>query len=241
MQSWIGGDSVPSDLDACITSSFSHVIVHGLRPKAFHNHTVAALSQGRLRSIESIGGTSQYEIERDSQDICGPFAGLTLGPANSTNDYVLSGSASDSSVRRFISIDGRPFMSGVRQKASEVLFLASEDVADLDAEVGDTPLSAYFSRLLPHAMALRVIGEESWRPSGTTRGGYHRRSASATELRIPELRSPAASHDPAQVPHNNSLHTAQLSKELTEHNATFRENTGNFGILFSWKIIIRSR
>ena len=209
------------------------MVVHGLRPKAFHNDTVAALSQGRLRSIESIGGTSQYEIERDSQDICGPFAGLTLGPANSTNDYVLSGSANDSGVRRFISIDGHPFMSGVRQKASEVLFLASEDVADLDAEVGDTPLSVYFSRLLPHAMALRhVFGEESWRPSGQhaaviiddplLRPSYG-------FLNFEALRRLMIRHrfhtTIAFIPHNYQRNSPSITR-------MFRENTGNFGICF---------
>lgn len=167
LESWVGGNDVPEDVLACLTSRCSHLIVHGLRRKRFDVNTVAALSQYRFVSIESVAETSQYEIDRNSKDICGPFAGLTFGLANPANDRVLSGPSDKRTVRPLISIDGRPLMAALRGNAAEILFLASEDVADLDAEIGDTPLSEYFSRLLPHAMALRhVFGEESWRPTG---------------------------------------------------------------------------
>lgn len=59
-------------------------------------------------------------------------------------------------------------MVSVRLEGAEVFFVASEDVADLASEVGDSLLSEYFSRLLPHAMALRyVAGEQCWRPCKT--------------------------------------------------------------------------
>jgi hypothetical protein len=233
MQSWVGGNSLPSNLAACITSRFSHVIVHGLQPNSFHAHTVAALSQGRLRSIESIGSAGQYEMERNSRDICGPFAGLTLGPANPTNDHVLSGSVTDPDVRQFISIGGHPFMLGVRQKASEVLFLASENVADLDAEVGDTHLSVYFSRLLPHAMALRhVFGEQSWCPSGQhaaviiddplLRDSYGFLNFEALRRLMNRHRFHTTI---AFIPHNYRRNSASTTR-------MFRENSDNFGICF---------
>jgi hypothetical protein len=64
-----------------------------------------------------------------------------------------------------ILIGGRPFMALVKDEGREVLFLASEDVADLDAEADDISLVEYFSRFVPHAMALRyVFGDHSWRP-----------------------------------------------------------------------------
>jgi len=56
-------------------------------------------------------------------------------------------------------------MATVRLDGTEILFIASEDVADLTTEVGDAPLAEYFSKLLPHAMALRhAAGDECWRP-----------------------------------------------------------------------------
>ena len=56
-------------------------------------------------------------------------------------------------------------MAAVKRDKTEIVFLASEDTADIDAEVGYAPLSDYFSRLMPHAMALRqIFGEECWRP-----------------------------------------------------------------------------
>ncbi len=156
MESWVGGSALPESLVSCLTSRFSQLIVYGLRPKAFDAKILAALSQGRFQSIEPIGEASQYSIDRNSQDICGPFAGLTFGPTNRANDCVFFGTRVDPDSRQLISIGGRPFMLAVRRKASEVLFIASEDIADLNAEVGDTPLTVYFSRLVPHTMAYPV-------------------------------------------------------------------------------------
>jgi hypothetical protein len=233
MLRWVGGNALPEDLIACLTSRFEHVIVHSLRPQAFDANTVAALSKGRFQSVGPIGAADQYEIDRNSQDICGPFAGLTFGPANSTNDCVLSGTGDSHGVRQLISIGGRPFMAGVRWATSEVLFLASQDVADLDAEVGDTPLSAYFSGLVPHAMALRrVFGEESWRPSGQhaaviiddplLRDSYG-------FLNFESLRRLMKRHrfhtTIAFIPHNYRRSSPSTTR-------MFRENTGNFGICF---------
>jgi hypothetical protein len=166
MKEWLGPDGISADLVAFLLSRFAHLLVHGVRAEPFDTDMVAALSRGKLQSVHGIDGESPaYEVARNSQDICGMFSGLSFGPANPVNDHVFSSSGSDPAVRRLISIGGRPFMAAVRLEETEVLFVASEDVADLNAEVGDAPLAEYFSRLLPHAMALRyAAGEECWRP-----------------------------------------------------------------------------
>lgn len=165
-EKWIGGDTFTADLASFLLSHCSSVIVHGLRPGAFDAGLIAALSQGRLRSVQRVQAAgSTYDIAKDARDISGPFSGLSFGPANPVNDHVLAGDGTESSVRPVISIGGRPFMTTIKLGGSEVVFLASEDVADIDAEVGDAPLYEYFSRLVPQAMALRYIyGEECWRP-----------------------------------------------------------------------------
>ena len=166
MKEWVGLDGIPADLIAFLLSRFSHLLVHGLRVEDFDTKMVVALSRGRLQSIHAIdGGGPPYEIAENSQDICGSFSGLSLGPANSASDHVFSVGGSGPPLRKLISIGGRPFMAAVRTEGAEILFMASEDIADLNAEVGDAPLAEYFSRLVPHAMALRyAAGDECWRP-----------------------------------------------------------------------------
>jgi hypothetical protein len=167
MKQWVGIDGIPAGLVAFLLSRFAHLIVHGLRAEAFDSELVAALSRGRLRSVAAIDPESScYAVARDAKDVCEAFAGLSFGPVNSTNDHVLSPGVGDASVRELISIGGRPFMAAVKSEGAEILFVASEDVADLNAEVGRAPLAEYFSRLVPQAMALRhVAGDECWRPS----------------------------------------------------------------------------
>ena len=127
---------------------------------------IAALSNGRLQSARPVPDIGQpYEIASNTREICGAFSGLSFGPINSANDRVFSPGAADAAIRTPISIGGRPFMALVKWDNTEVLFLGSENTADLNEEVGNAPLSEYFSRFVPHAMALRYIfGEQSWQP-----------------------------------------------------------------------------
>lgn len=166
IKEWLGSDEIPTDLIAFLSSRFPHVLVHGLRVDSFDSGMVAALSRGRLKSVEAIDGNQQpYVIAKNSEHVCEAFSGLTFGPANPVNDHAFRITGDDPAVQQLISIDGRPFMASVRLEKAEILFVASEDVADLTAEVGDAPLADYFSRLVPQAMALRfVAGDVCWRP-----------------------------------------------------------------------------
>lgn len=167
IKEWLGTAGIPNDLVAFLLSRFPNLVVHGLRVDAFDTGLVAALSGGRLKSVNAIDGDDAvYAVARDSKTVCGAFAGLSLGPANPVNDHVLSSSGSDPAVQQLISIGGLPFMAAVKLEGAEILFVASEDVADLNAEVGNAPLAEYFSRLVPLAMALRyAAGDQCWRPS----------------------------------------------------------------------------
>ena len=167
MKEWVGVDGIPSDLVAFLLSHFTYLVVHGLRVDSFDSKLVSDLSGGRLKAVEAIDGEHlNYEIDKDSNDVCEAFAGLSFGPVNPVNDHVLSLRGSDPAVRQLISIGGRPFMAAVKTEGAEILFVGSEDVAELNAEVGDAPLAEYFSRLVPQAMALRyTAGDECWRPS----------------------------------------------------------------------------
>ncbi len=166
IEEWVGS-KIPAGLVTFLLSRFPYLLVHGLRVGAFDTELVAALSRGRLTSVEAIQGDHlAYVIAKDSKHPCEAFSGLSFGPANPLNDHVFCASESDPAVRQLISIGGQPFMAVVGLEGAEVLFVASEEVADLNAEAGDAPLVEYFSRLVPHAMALRyAAGDECWRPS----------------------------------------------------------------------------
>jgi hypothetical protein len=166
MKEWVGLDGIPADLVAFLLSRFPHLLVHGLRVDTFDTEMVAALSRGRLKSVDAIDGERPvYLIAKDSKHFCEAFSGLSFGPVNPVNDHVFCTNGTDPAVEQLILIGDRPFMAAVKLEGTEILFVASEDVADLNAEVGDAPLAEYFSRLVPHAMALRyAAGDECWRP-----------------------------------------------------------------------------
>jgi len=166
MREWVGGNVLPADVVSCLVSHFPRLLVHGVTRDTFVDGMMVSLSNGRLRSIQPVADPGQpYEISTNSKDFCGPFSGLSFGPINAANDRVLAVNADDETVRKLICIGGHPLMAAVKRDKTEILFLASEDTADINAEVGYAPLSDYFSRLIPHTMALRqIFGEECWRP-----------------------------------------------------------------------------
>jgi hypothetical protein len=166
MREWLGGDVLPLELVSAIVERFPYVLMHALTLESFVAGMVATMSGGKLQSVQPIADAGQsYEISSNSKDICGPFSGLSIGPINAANDRVLTAST-DLTVRKLISIGGRPNMAVMKRDKAEILFLASEDTADVNAEIGGEPLCNYFSRLIPQAMALRhIFGEECWRPS----------------------------------------------------------------------------
>jgi hypothetical protein len=166
MRAWLDGDVFPTEPLSSLVLRFPRVLMHAVTLDGFAGDLLAAVSGGKLQSVLPIvDARLPYEISSNSKDICGPFSGLSFGPINTSNDHVFAIGTDDSTVRTLISIGGLPSMVAVWRDKSEILFLAGEDIVDVDAEVGSEPMCNYFSRLLPHAMALRhIFGEECWHP-----------------------------------------------------------------------------
>ena len=162
-----GRKCLPAELVSTFVLRFPHVLVHALTLDPFVGEMVSTVSGGKLQSVQPITdvGTAlrnQLELERYLRTF---FGALVRPRLIAANDRVFAASTDDPTVRKLISIDRRPNMAVVKRGEAEIVFLASEDTADVNDEVGREPLCDYFSRLIPHAMALRnIFGEECWHP-----------------------------------------------------------------------------
>jgi hypothetical protein len=165
IKAWTGG-VLSADLISCLVSRFPYLLVYGFTGDPSEENLIRGLSADRLHSSRRIADSDHhYEIAPDSREICGAFAGLSFGPVNPLNDRVFCGDVDDLPGRVLISIGGGAFMMVMKHDQAKILFLASADTVDVDHEIGDAPLGEYFSRFLPHAMALRYIfGEYCWHP-----------------------------------------------------------------------------
>jgi hypothetical protein len=168
LQNWVGGETLPTALGTFLVAHFSHLLVHSPRPTKFDNSLIFSLSCGSLKALQKVRQSGNtYDISPSSRDVCDAFSGLSFGPTNDVNDQVFSAGNDGLGLRTLVSVDGQPFMATLRNGGTQVWLLAGADIADLDAVVGyGRPVSEYFSRLLPHSMALRsIFAEKSWRPS----------------------------------------------------------------------------
>jgi hypothetical protein len=164
--SWTGNLQQPGELISCLLSRFQSLLVYGVSEDPAQAELIRALSRGQLSSVQAIPSSDHsYCIAPGSGEICGPFAGVSFGPINTVNDRIFCGNVQARAGRVPISIGGHPFMALLEQEKVRVVFLASADTADVNEEVGTAPLSVYFSRFVPHAMALRYIfGDACWHP-----------------------------------------------------------------------------
>ena len=166
MKEWTGG-VLPGDFALSRWSRFASLLVYGLTPDPFCEKLVRVLSNERLRSVLPIDDSNApYDIAPNMNDVSGVFAGLSFGPTNRANDFALSVSHSEGSVRTPISIGNKPFLALTRLGETEIVFLASASTINVDEEVGNTPVVKFFSKLVPLAMALRYLfGEQCWHSS----------------------------------------------------------------------------
>jgi hypothetical protein len=166
IQQWIGEDRHLPQLASFLRERFRHLLIHAVRDESFHSGFVAALTSGQFLGVQSLGKSGvPYKIAPNSSEICEAFAGLSFGQANSANDRVFK-IEKGSRARKLILVDGEALLAIVKQDGPEMLFVGSEDVADLSTRTDGEFSPEHFSRLLPHAMALRyVFGERSWRPA----------------------------------------------------------------------------
>ena len=167
MQDFVGEDAA-AELGSFAAANCSRILVYAPKPQAFGSHLIQAFSGGGFEgSHEAAEGAQPYAVASDSRDICGDFSGITFGGSSSSKDSVFRAGPNPVACRSLISIAGEPFMARVSCEKAEVLLLGAQDIADLDAEVGEAPVSEYFSTFVAPAMALRYFfGEECWRPAG---------------------------------------------------------------------------
>lgn len=159
-----GGSAIASRPDPLPWFRFPFLLLHAPRTDAFDASLIAGLSGGWLRGVRTIEVPGSYVVAANSRDVCGPFAGIDFGPANSANDQIFEFGSGGIEGRSLIEIGGAPFMAALRREGREILFLGGAGIADLNEDAGERPTDN-FSRLLPYAMSLRYIfGGQSWRP-----------------------------------------------------------------------------
>ena len=165
MQQWIGQDEFPSAVASALLARCSHLLVHGVRSGRFDSGLITLLSEGyltRAREIENSG--QSYRCANDSRDFCEAFSGLVIGMARPGIDRVFS--VGKPGIRALLSIGDLPYVTCVSSTGAMAFFLGTYEIVDLQEEIGEDPVSTFFSRLLPHAMTLRAIfGTEVWRPT----------------------------------------------------------------------------
>jgi hypothetical protein len=149
-----------------LLSKFHRVLAHRFRSDPLHTALLTNLTDRSIqpaKHVQSSSGT--ILIAAGSEDICGAFSGLSIPVPKLANHWVID-QGEKNGFRELITVDKGLLFGVLNIKKSEILLIGSEDVIDLDAEIGDAWLAENFMGFIPYAMALRYIfGDRSWHPA----------------------------------------------------------------------------
>jgi hypothetical protein len=167
IQKWTQTNFFPQDLARYLLNRFPFLLVHALDDGPFASSTLRALSDERLTDIGGVSEpASSYRVPAGAPRFTGAFSGLTFGGVDLANDRVFIASMDRAGSTPLVTIGTKPILAHVSTQRAEVLFLASRQLADLDAAQTDFNNLKSFSRLVLPIMLLRGAFErECWRPT----------------------------------------------------------------------------
>jgi hypothetical protein len=151
-----------------LNEKISYMLIYDMKPGVLPDAVLQDLSNGIIRSISNFENNSyQYNISSDHNDICYEFSGFSFGPINNEIDFKLDVNEDSQSLHNIISINGHPLLAAMKKKSSEIFFLATDNIIDIETEIEEVPeLKSYFSQLIPPMMFLKyVFGNKCWNNS----------------------------------------------------------------------------
>ena len=148
-----------------LIGSAEHVCIFGWQPKERHAAILQALSSGGLVGVRPQGDIhAAFQVADGHRNWSGPFSGLSVRVADGRKENVFVEAGGPSGQKVMIRLGCEPFFVRTEYGGSEVCFLASAELADLDQTVrrGTRPL-AWFSGLAPLMMFLRgALADRVW-------------------------------------------------------------------------------
>jgi hypothetical protein len=145
--------------------SAEHALIYGFQATDRHARILRVLSSGGLLGVQPLSdAAAQFHVAQDHRAWCGQFSGLSLGAADATRDNVFVEGSEERRQNVMIRLGDKPFFLRTEDGGSQVFFLASSELADLDEQVRrETRLLSWFSGLVPVMMFLRgALGNRVW-------------------------------------------------------------------------------
>jgi len=145
--------------------SAEHVCIFGWQPTERHAAILKAISSGGLVGVQPQSEIqASFHVAEGHGKWTGPFSGLSVQAAEGRKENVFVEGSGKSGQSVIIQLGGEPFFVRTEYGGSQVYFLASCELADLDQKVGRgiRPLD-WFSRLVPLLMFLRgALADGVW-------------------------------------------------------------------------------
>ncbi len=142
----------------------SNVLIYGFESTPSHNVLLQRLSSGGLVGVQSVNSTEyEFRVAMDARKICRQFTGLSFRIATPETITVFREGKGESQISSLIRLGERPFFVSAKDGGGNLLLLANQQIADLDAIVpsDSTPLQ-YFSGLVPLMMFISNASSNSF-------------------------------------------------------------------------------
>jgi hypothetical protein len=160
-------EAMPSGVSGLrsLISPAEHVCIFGWQPTERHAAILQALSSGGLVGVQPQRDMhAAFEVAEGHRRWSGQFSGLSVRAGEARRENVFVEGSGETGPSVMIRLGCEPFFVRTELGGTQVYFLASSELADLDQKVrrGTRPLE-WFSRLVPLMMFLRgALAEGVW-------------------------------------------------------------------------------
>lgn len=159
-----------SGLPNAIINAGAKALVYGFQPMQPHNRLLQELTSGSLIGVQELqGGSYNFDIAKDSREVCGQLTGLSVQVARSRGRVVFV-EGKTTGCPPLIRVEDYPFFVTMKDEGNELFLLASQDIADLEAKVApQTTLMQWFPELVPLMMFMRsALPHQLWHNDSPT-------------------------------------------------------------------------
>jgi hypothetical protein len=161
----LGGDQRVSKRRELLAGLATHVLVYGFEPTPDDSRLLQELTSSSLGAVEqSPTAGRRINVTRDERQMCGQFSGLSFDALESGTQFTFVAGAEKGACSWLLSLGQKPFFVHLKDEHCQLLLLAGEQIADLDAAVPrGTSILKFFARLAPVVMFLRSsLREKLW-------------------------------------------------------------------------------
>ncbi|MFX1326278.1 MAG: hypothetical protein ACFE8N_15110, partial [Promethearchaeota archaeon] len=149
-----------------LINKFRTILIYGIDSTMASCNALQIITENKYLSISQFSSNNYfYEINEKFKKICGPFAGLSLGPINNKIDYGINLGNKKDKISSLVSIGKGSLFIMINKGNCNLYFIACKNILNITDMVSNKlDVNKYFSQIIPVLMYIKNnFGYKCWK------------------------------------------------------------------------------